>query len=256
MGFIQTASPRGGSLERALRSLERAELVSLRFCSVTGGRHAHVALEEPREMALVGEAGLDRNRGEGRVTPGDLGRCPCQAETPSIFPDRDAVVRAEDAGEMGGMHADRRGHLAEATSLRPMQSPLWVRSSSSAERSQAGARPTRRRSPASRVVAASNSRAKPSAARGAPSSEARSSAASLQASQLKPLPRSSASRSSERTAGLAACLGLTITIRAPREPKRALCLVPAGMVKADPWPKDNVRLRNDFSIAPSSTRAR
>ena len=49
----------------------------------------------------------------------------------------------------------------------------------------------------SRMVAANSSRAKPSAAKGAPASAARSSAASLQASHVKPLPRSSASRSSE-----------------------------------------------------------
>src|SRR5215218_9669414 len=73
VGCLHRASPRERSLERALWSLERAELVSLRFCSVAGGGDAHVAPEEAREMTLVGEAGIRGDRGEGRIAAGDLG---------------------------------------------------------------------------------------------------------------------------------------------------------------------------------------
>ena len=89
--------------------------IAPRLGSVTSRRDADVALEDPREVALVGESGLLRDRGDARVAAGELRCRPRQPNAPAVLADRGPVARAKFAREMCRMDADR-----VASSVSPM----------------------------------------------------------------------------------------------------------------------------------------
>src|ERR1043165_7380969 len=81
-----------------------------------GRRRAERAGERFREVALIGEAGLRRNRRE-RGAAGDFVARPLQPQRAHALADRDAVAPAEGAREVGRMDVDRGGDVGEAQLL-------------------------------------------------------------------------------------------------------------------------------------------
>src|SRR5918999_4776106 len=92
----------------ALTTLERA---------VSRGRRAHVALEQPREVALVGEARFRRDLRERSVAAGELCGGPLDAQPAAVLADRDPVAVTEGARHLHGRDAELGRELTEPDAL-------------------------------------------------------------------------------------------------------------------------------------------
>jgi hypothetical protein len=75
---------------------------------------ARVAPEQPREVALVGEAGLGRDLSERAVAAGELRRGLGEPEPPSVLADGNSVPHPEGPCEPCRVNPHGNGQLAES----------------------------------------------------------------------------------------------------------------------------------------------
>src|SRR5438445_9025115 len=88
------------------------------MCSaIPGRRDAEPALERTREMALVDEAGLDRQARERHVGADQPGRRPLDPQPACTLADALVVVRPKGAGEVRRMNADLAGDVGQSRQL-------------------------------------------------------------------------------------------------------------------------------------------
>jgi hypothetical protein len=74
--------------------------------TVAAGGDAVLALERPREVALIGEAGECRDRGEGLVLGHQTAGTPFEPNPAGVLTDALRVPGSEDAGQVRGMEPD------------------------------------------------------------------------------------------------------------------------------------------------------
>src|SRR5687767_6481542 len=99
-----------------VESLERPCLAwnAPRFFTEARRRRAEAAPEEPREMALIREAGRGSDLRDRPFVAGDLRRSPVEPKAATILPDGDPVPGTEHPGEVRGVHAYGVRQLAQA----------------------------------------------------------------------------------------------------------------------------------------------